>query len=71
MEAADMVGLSRPYVAARVDAGDIPLFDELGGRRRVLASNVRAWYAQYQLGQRQAMSELADDMVDDHDSKAE
>src|SRR5450432_4274851 len=42
-EAADLVGVSRPYIVARIDAGDIPLYQQVGNQRRVLKSTVQAW----------------------------
>jgi len=39
-DAADLVGMSRPYIVARIEAGDIPLHQQVGNQRRVLKSAV-------------------------------
>jgi len=65
-EAADLVGVSRPFIAARIDAGDIPLFQQVGNQRRVLASAVMAWHERSRQGQRQAMAALANAIDDEY-----
>jgi excisionase family DNA binding protein len=65
-EAADLVGVSRPFIAARIDAGDIPLFQQVGNQRRVLASAVMAWHERSRQGQRLAMAALADAIDDEY-----
>lgn len=49
-EAADLVGVSRPYIVARIEAGDIPLHQQVGNPRRVLQSAVLAWHRSGQVG---------------------
>lgn len=61
-QAADLLGVSRPYVVARVDAGDIPLHQQVGNQRRVLKSAVLAWQRQEQAGRRKALDQLGDDL---------
>ena len=69
-EAADWVGVSRPYMAARIDAGDVPLFQQVGNQRRVLASSVRAWHEESQKARRKAMADLVNSDRDEY-SKAD
>ncbi len=61
-EAADLVGVSRPHLVARVDEGAIPLFSMAGTQRRVLRSAVLAWKARALEQQQQARRALADDL---------
>lgn len=64
-QAAELLGVSRPFVAARIDSGDIPLFQQVGNQRRVLASAVRSWHANARGRQREAMRELAAHLDDE------
>lgn len=57
-EAADLVGVSRPYIVARIEAGDIPLHQQVGNQRRVLQSAVLAWHRQEQPRRRKALGQL-------------
>jgi len=61
-EAADLVGVSRPYIVARIDAGDIPLHQQVGNQRRVLNSAVLAWHRNEQTRRRKAMGQLGADL---------
>jgi excisionase family DNA binding protein len=61
-EAADLVGVSRPYIVARIEAGDIPLHQQVGNQRRVLKSAVLAWQRREQLGRRKALARLGADL---------
>lgn len=61
-DAADLVGVSRPYIVARIDAGDIPLHQQVGNQRRVLRSAVLAWHRQEQARRRKAISQLGADL---------
>ncbi len=61
-EAADLVGLSRPYIVARIEAGDIPLYQQVGNQRRVLRSTVLAWQRQDQTRRRSALGRLGADL---------
>jgi len=61
-EAADLVGVSRPYIVARVDAGDIPLHQQVGNQRRVLKSAVLAWHRREQARRRRALGQLGADL---------
>ncbi|MBO9689590.1 MAG: helix-turn-helix domain-containing protein [Mitsuaria chitosanitabida] len=57
-QAADLVGVSRPYLNARIDAGEIPLHQRVGNQRRVLRSELMAWHRQARRQQRKAIGEL-------------
>lgn len=57
-EAADLAGVSRPYMVARIDAGDVELHLMAGNQRRVLKSSVLAWQKKEQTGRRRAIAAL-------------
>lgn len=57
-QAADLVGVSRPYIVARIEAGDIPLHQQVGNQRRVLQSTVLAWNKREQARRRKALGQL-------------
>lgn len=61
-DAADLVGVSRPYIVARIEAGDIPLHQQVGNQRRVLRSAVLAWHRQEQARRRKALGQLGTDL---------
>ena len=61
-EAADLVGVSRPYIVARIKVGDIPLHQQVGNQRRVLQSAVLAWHRQEQTRRRKALGQLGADL---------
>jgi excisionase family DNA binding protein len=61
-DAADLVGVSRPYIVARIEAGDIPLHQQVGNQRRVLKSAVEAWHCREQARRRRALGKLGDDL---------
>lgn len=61
-EAADLVGVSRPYLVARIDAGDIPLHQQVGNQRRVLKSAVMKWHRQEQGRRQRALTQLGADL---------
>ena len=61
-EAADLVGVSRPYMVARIEAGDIPLHQQVGKQRRVTKSAVLAWHQQEQARSRKALRQLGADL---------
>jgi excisionase family DNA binding protein len=64
-EAADLVGVSRPYIVARIDAGDIPLHQQVGNQRRVLKSAVEAWHRRGQTRRRRALGQLGAELDDE------
>jgi excisionase family DNA binding protein len=61
-EAADLVGVSRPYIVARIEAGDIMLHQQVGNQRRVLKSTVEAWHRREQARRRRALGKLGDEL---------
>ena len=61
-EAADLVGVSRPYIVARIEAGDIPLHQQVGNQRRVLKSAVQTWHRREQMSRRRALGQLGADL---------
>ncbi len=61
-EAADLVGVSRPYIVARIEAGDIPLHQQVGNQRRVLKSTVVAWHRRDLTRRRRALGQLGADL---------
>lgn len=64
-EAADLIGVSRPYIVARIEAGDIPLHQQVGNQRRVLKSAVEAWHRREQARRRRALGKLGVDLDDE------
>ena len=64
-EAADLVGVSRPYIVARIEAGDIALHQQVGNQRRVLQSAVEAWHRREQARRRRALGRLGADLDDE------
>jgi excisionase family DNA binding protein len=61
-EAADLAGVSRPYIVARIDAGDIALHQQVGNQRRVLRSAVESWQRRERAKQHRALGKLGDDL---------
>jgi len=61
-EAADLVGVSRPYIVARIEAGHVPLHQQVGNQRRVLKSAVLAWQRREQTHRRRALGQLGADL---------
>jgi excisionase family DNA binding protein len=64
-QAADLLGVSRPYIAARIDAGDIPLHQQVGNQRRVMKSAVQAWHRRERTRQQRALKQLGADLDDE------
>lgn len=64
-QAADLAGVSRPFLVARIDAGEIPLHQRVGNQRRVLRSDVLAWQKREQQRQRQALRQLGEALDDE------
>ena len=64
-EAADLVGVSRPYMVARIDAGDVALHQQVGNQRRVLKSSVLAWQKKEQARRRRALRQLGASLDDE------
>jgi excisionase family DNA binding protein len=61
-EAADLAGVSRPYIVARIEAGEIALHQQVGNQRRVLRSAVESWLKRERTKQRRALGRLGDDL---------
>jgi excisionase family DNA binding protein len=61
-EAADLLGVSRPYIVTRVEAGEIPLHQQVGNQRRVLRSEVLAWHRREQARRRRTLGQLGADL---------
>ncbi len=61
-EAADLAGVSRPYIVARIEAGEIALHQQVGNQRRVLRSAVESWLKRERAKQRRALGKLGDDL---------
>jgi excisionase family DNA binding protein len=61
-EAADLAGVSRPYIVARIEAGEIALHQQVGKQRRVLRSAVESWLKRERAKQRRALGKLGDDL---------
>jgi excisionase family DNA binding protein len=57
-----LVGVSRPYIVARIEAGDIPLHQQVGNQRRVLRSAVLVWHHHEQTRRRKALGQLGADL---------
>lgn len=64
-QAADLVGVSRPYMVARIDAGDVALHQQVGNQRRVLRSSVLAWQKKEQARRRRALTQLGVSLDDE------
>jgi excisionase family DNA binding protein len=64
-DAADLVGVSRPYIVARIEAGDIPLHQQVGNQRRVLKSAVEGWHRREQTRRRRALGQLGAELDDE------
>lgn len=64
-QAADLVGVSRPYMVARIDAGDVALHQQVGNQRRVLKSSVLAWQKNEQARRRRALAQLGASLDDE------
>ncbi|PTB19816.1 DNA-binding protein [Trinickia symbiotica] len=56
-QAADMLGVSRPYLIARLEAGDLP-FRKVGRHRRIRMEDVLAYKATMQVDRKAALDEL-------------
>jgi excisionase family DNA binding protein len=61
-QAADLIGVSRPYLVARIEAGDIPLHQQVGNQRRVLRSAVLDWNRREGARRLRALGQLGDEL---------
>ena len=60
-EAAQLVGVSRPYLVKQVELGRIPLHQKVGNQRRLLKRDVLAWQTGERRSQSAAFAKLADE----------
>jgi excisionase family DNA binding protein len=67
-QAANLVKVSRPYLTARIDAGDIPLFQRVGNQRRVLKSDLLAWQKRTQRKQSAALQQLGQSIGEEYEA---
>jgi excisionase family DNA binding protein len=61
-QAAQLVGVSRPYMAKVIDSGAIDLHQKVGNQRRVLKSAVTRWQKLERARQTKALKRLARDL---------
>jgi excisionase family DNA binding protein len=68
-EAADLVGVSRPFMDARIDSGDIPLNQQVGKLRCVLKSDVLNWQEHSKRQQGEAIATLVNCIDKEYDDE--
>ena len=61
-EAAQLVGVSRPYLVKQIELGRIPLHQKVGNQRRLLKRDVLAWQTRERRSQSAAFAKLADEL---------
>ncbi len=61
-QAAQRVGVSRPYMAKLIDTGAVPLHQMVGNQRRVLLSAVAQWQQNERARQAEALKRVARDL---------
>jgi len=61
-QAARLAGVSRPYMAKLIDAGDVMLHHKVGNQRRVLRSAVLHWQAVEWARQAKSLKRLGKDL---------
>lgn len=61
-QAAQLVGVSRPFMAKLIDSGAVDLHQKVGNQRRVLRSAVARWRANERSRQGKALNRLAQDL---------
>lgn len=67
-QAANLVKVSRPYLTARIDAGEIPLFQRVGNQRRVLKSDLLAWQKRARRQQWDALQQLGQSVGEEYEA---
>lgn len=60
-QAADILGVSRPYIVKMLDEGALP-YRKVGPRRRLYLDDVMAYKARLDAQRRAALQALADDL---------
>ena len=61
-QAAQIVGVSRPYLVKQIELGHIPLHQKVGNQRRLLKRDVLAWQTREKRSQSAAFTKLADEL---------
>lgn len=61
-QAAQLVGVSRPYMAKLIDSGAVELHQMVGNQRRVLRSSVARWQGAERVRQAKALAQLSADL---------
>ena len=61
-QAAQVVGVSRPFMAKLIDTGAVELHHKVGNQRRVLRSAVLRWRTDERSRQAKALKRLAEDL---------
>ncbi|WP_245961192.1 helix-turn-helix domain-containing protein [Neopusillimonas maritima] len=61
-QAAQLAGVSRPYMAKLVKSGVVKLHQKVGNQRRVLQSTVTRWHKTELVRQGKALKRLAKDL---------
>lgn len=61
-QAAQLAGVSRPFMAKLIDSGAVALHQKVGNRRRVLRSAVARWQEAERKRQAQSLKRLAEDL---------
>ena len=61
-QAAQLVGVSRPYLVKQIELGHIPLHQKVGNQRRLLKRDVLAWQTREKRGQSAAFRKLAGEL---------
>lgn len=61
-KAAQLAGVSRPYMVKLIDSGAVQLHQKVGNQRRVLRSAVIRWQAAERKRQASALKRLAEDL---------
>jgi excisionase family DNA binding protein len=61
-EAAQLVGVSRPYLVKQIELGRIPLHQKVGNQRRLLKRDVLAWQTRERRSQSAAFTKLAGEL---------
>ncbi len=62
-QAADLLGVSRPYLVKLVESGELP-HRKVGPRRRLHLEDVLAYRSQLEVVRQEALQALADDLQD-------
>lgn len=64
-QAAQLAGVSRPYMVKLIDSGAVQLHQMVGNQRRVLRSSVARWQQADRVQRAQALTQLATDLDDE------